>query len=189
MQRASATAETVLHNAFAALRAGAGLEAALDALPAPVYTTDKDGRITFYNRACVAFSGRRPEIGTDRWCVTWRLYREDGSHLPHDQCPMAVAIREQRPVRGVEAVAERPDGSRVRFRPYPTPMFDEEGALEGAVNLLVDVDARERAKHLREQAQRCRRLARGIDDRRTVETLKTMSEEYEEQARAADPLS
>jgi PAS domain-containing protein len=186
----AATAEKVLHSAIEALRAGGDqLEAALDALPAPIYTTDNEGRITFYNRACVAFAGREPEIGADRWCVTWRLYREDGSFLPHDECPMALAIREQRPVRGVEAFAERPDGSRVRFRPYPTPLFDDEGRLEGAVNMLVDLGGVEQAKQLREQALRCRRLARGIDDSRTVETLKTMAEEYEDQARSADPLS
>lgn len=190
MQAASATAETILDRALQALRTGGGdLEAALDALPAPIYTTDAEGRITFYNRACVDFAGRTPEIGADRWCVTWRLYRDDGSYLPHDQCPMALAIREQRPVRGLEAFAERPDGSRVRFLPYPTPLFGEDGALEGAVNLLVDVSGREQAKHLRNQALRCRRLARGIGDQPTIDTLKAMAEEYEEQARSADPLS
>ena len=32
----------------------------LQALPAAVYTTDTEGRITFYNEAAVAFAGRRP---------------------------------------------------------------------------------------------------------------------------------
>ena len=111
---------------------------ALDALPAAVYTTDAAGRITYFNEAAVEMAGRRPEAG-DEWCVTWRLYTPDGTPLPHDQCPMAVALRENRPVRGAEAVAERPDGSRVPFVPFPTPLRDESGALVGAVNMLVDV--------------------------------------------------
>ena len=41
----------------------------LDALPTAIYTTDAAGRITFYNQAAVEFSGRRPEIGSDHWCV------------------------------------------------------------------------------------------------------------------------
>ena len=41
----------------------------LDALPTAIYATDAQGRIIFYNEACVTFSGRRPEIGSDRWCV------------------------------------------------------------------------------------------------------------------------
>ncbi|HEX8544074.1 MAG TPA: PAS domain S-box protein [Pseudomonas sp.] len=91
----------------------------LEALPAAVYTTDAEGRITFYNRAAVELSGRTPQLG-DLWCVTWKLFNTDGSYLPHDECPMAVALRENRVIRGVEAVAERPDGTRVPFTPYPT---------------------------------------------------------------------
>jgi PAS domain S-box-containing protein len=87
----------------------------LEALPAAVYTTDAEGRITFYNRAAVELSGRTPQLG-DLWCVTWKLFNTDGTYLPHDQCPMAVALKENRPIRGVEAIAERPDGSRVPFR-------------------------------------------------------------------------
>src|SRR3546814_9491081 len=59
---------------------------------------------------------------------------------------MAVALKEQRPVTGEEAMAERPDGSRVRFAAYPTPLFDAEGQLSGAVNMLLDVSARHTAE-------------------------------------------
>ena len=55
---------------------------------------------------------------------------------------MAVAIRERRAVRGVEAVAERPDGTRINFMPFPTPVFDDQGQLAGAVNLLLDITER-----------------------------------------------
>jgi PAS domain S-box-containing protein len=118
----------------------------LDALPAAVYTTDAEGRITFYNEAAVDFSGRRPELGSDSWCVTWRLYQTDGTPLPHDECPMAVALKEGRPVRGAEAVAERPDGTRVPFIPFPTPLKDEFGNVVGAVNMLVDISERKLAE-------------------------------------------
>ena len=59
---------------------------------------------------------------------------------------MAIAPREGRPVRGWAAIAERPDGSRVDFEPYPTPLYDDRGALIGAVNVLVDVTAHRRAQ-------------------------------------------
>ncbi|MCA1537809.1 PAS domain S-box protein [Bradyrhizobium sp. NBAIM03] len=117
----------------------------LEALPAALYTTDAKGRITFYNKTAVEMAGRTPLPG-DEWCVTWKLYWPDGTPLPHDQCPMAIALREGRPVRGVEAVAERPDGTRVPFIPYPTPLFDSGGRLIGAVNMLVDITERKRAE-------------------------------------------
>ncbi|MEI9926754.1 MAG: hypothetical protein WDN44_02385 [Sphingomonas sp.] len=120
--------------------------------------TDADGHVTHFNRACIVFAGRAPRAGADRWCVTWKLFTIEGEALPHDRCPMAVAISERREVRGVEAFAERPDGSRVRFRPFPTPLFDDAGEFIGAINLIVDVTDRGRADDLRVQAARCRRL-------------------------------
>ncbi|WP_370434483.1 PAS domain S-box protein [Microvirga sp. TS319] len=118
----------------------------LDALPAAIYTTDADGRITYYNQAAVAFSGRTPTLGSDEWCVTWRLFTPDGTPLPHDQCPMAVALKEGRPIRGEEAIAERPDGTRVPFIPFPTPLRDASGRIIGAVNMLVDITERKQAE-------------------------------------------
>ena len=66
----------------------------------PIYLTDAEGAVTYWNQACVEFAGRGPQLGEDRWCVTWRLYTTTGERLPHDQCPMAEAIRDQREVRG-----------------------------------------------------------------------------------------
>ena len=122
----------------------------LDALPAAIYTTDAAGRITYYNTAAVQLAGRRPELGSDEWCVSWRLYWPDGTSLPHDQCPMAVVLKTGQPVRGVEAVAERPDGTQVPFMPYPTPLHDEFGNIVGAVNMLVDLTDRSRAEQGRQ---------------------------------------
>jgi len=70
----------------------------------------------------VTFAGRRPVLGQDPWCVTWKLYTEDGTFPPHDQCLMADAILRQMPVRGVSAVAERPDGTRLNFLPFRPPV-------------------------------------------------------------------
>ena len=155
---------------------------ALKSIPAAIYVTDNEGLITYFNDACVTLAGRVPEAGRDKWCVTWKIYTPEGDFLPHDQCPMAVAIREKRAIRGVEAVAERPDGTRFNFEPYPTPLFDESGNLAGAVNLLVDVTDQRQPDYLREQAQRCRRLAQAVNDRPVVETLELMAAKYEEQA-------
>jgi PAS domain S-box-containing protein len=117
-----------------------------DTLPVAVYTTDVAGRITHFNEAAASLWGRRPVLGEDRWCGSWKLYRVDGTPLPHDQCPMAVALKEDRPVRGLEAIAMRPDGSHVFFAPYPMPLHDDRGELVGAVNVLVDITERKAAE-------------------------------------------
>src|SRR5262249_2979985 len=109
----------------------------LELLPVAVYTTDAEGRITFSNQAAVDLWGSRPEFGHE-WCGSWRLYQADGTFLPHDQCPMALALKEGRPIRGIDAILERPDGTRVPFLPFPTPLKDASGRVVGAINLLVD---------------------------------------------------
>jgi len=129
----------------------------LAALPAAVYTTDARGRITFYNAAARELWGCSPELGKSEFCGSWKLYWPDGTPLPLDECPMATALEEKRPIRGMEAVAERPDGTRVPFIPYPTPLFDPSGALTGGVNMLVDITDRKRdeealARHRDEQS-------------------------------------
>lgn len=155
----------------------------LEALPMPVYVTDPDGVITHFNRACIDFAGRDPVAGEDRWCVTWKLFTEDGEHLPHDQSPMAVAIRERREVRGMRAVAERPDGSRRPFEPFPTPLYDAQGAFAGAINLFWELGADTRITRLEQQARKCRRLAAGISDATTVARLNLMADQYDSEAR------
>jgi PAS domain S-box-containing protein len=118
----------------------------LDALPAAVYTTDARGRITFYNKAAVDLWGYSPDVGKSTWCGSWRLRWPSGEPMPHDQCPMAVALREGRPIQGAEAIAEWPDGTRVPFAAYPTPLRDASGAVSGAINMLVDLTHRRQAE-------------------------------------------
>jgi len=156
----------------------------LDRLPVPIYTTDASGAVTYWNRACVVFAGREPQLGQDRWCVTWKLYTTTGEPLSHDKCPMAQAIRQERPIREVVAVAERPDGIRVAFKPYPTPLFSSDGKLTGAVNMLIDVTD-EQSEALHQQAEHCRRLALATFDRQTSKVLGDMAEGFE---RTADEL-
>jgi PAS domain S-box-containing protein len=146
----------------------ARLRTLLESLPAAVYTTDEAGRITYYNEAAAQLWGRRPELGIDTWCGSWKLYWPDGTPMAHDQCPMAVALKENRAITGVEAVAERPDGSRVPFVPYPMPIRDSSGRLTGAVNMLMDVTDRKRAN---EAAQRLAAIVESSDDAIVSKTL------------------
>jgi PAS domain S-box-containing protein len=150
-ERELLTARTIAANAAFAIDQRAHRETEqryqhlVDSLGVAVYTTDAEGRITFFNDEAVRIWGRRPEIG-DVWCGASRLYHADGTHMPHDQCIMAQAVRERRPIRDVEAIVERADGTRVHLVPHPTPIFDDAGKLLGGVNILIDITARKRAE-------------------------------------------
>ena len=157
----------------------------LGALPVAVYTTDADGRITYYNEAATALWGRRPTLGTSEWCGSWKLYWPDGTPMAHDECPMATALREDRPVRGMEAACERPDGTVVPFIPYPTPLHDESGRLVGAVNMLVDISERKRAED--QQAQLVRELHHRVKN--TLATVQAIMGSTARSARSVEEFS
>ncbi len=111
----------------------------VQALPAALYSTDAQGCITSFNEAAVTLWGRRPVIGRDVWCGSWKIYAEDGSPLPLDTCPMAITLKEGRAVRGVQIIIEREDGTRRYVAPHPTPVFNSKGKITGAVNMLIDI--------------------------------------------------
>ncbi len=153
----------------------------LDALPAAVYTTDAEGNITYYNDAAAELWGCRPAPGNGKWCGSVRLYRPDGTPMAHDECPMAVALKEKRQLRGLEIIAERPDGMRVPILSYPTPLFDDAGWLIGGVNMMVDISERKRAEE--QQSLLIREL-----HHRVKNTLATVQAIMGATARSADSI-
>jgi PAS domain S-box-containing protein len=183
---ASLNPENYLDTALDALATRPDWRELLDALPVPIYTADTQGAVTYWNRACVELAGREPQLGQDRWCVTWKIYTTAGELLPHDECPMAQAVREQRTIRDTVAIAERPDGSRVAFQAYPTPLFNDDGSLKGAVNMLIDVTD-EQSGELHDQAERCRRLAGALYSRESTIVLEQMADQFERSAAKLRP--
>ena len=140
MFRSIALADEIIQTVVNIVRRGDAAQLrTLDAFPAALYALDAEGFISYFNPVCIDFAGRRPTVGRDRWCVTWKLYTDEGEFLPHDQCPMAVAIQTGQAIRGITAVAERPDGTRVNFLPFPTPVIGDHGEVLGAVNMLIDI--------------------------------------------------
>jgi PAS domain S-box-containing protein len=134
----------------------------LEALPAAIYTTDADGRITFCNEAAADLCGRRPVVGNDAWSIAGKLYWPGGKPIAHDECPTALALKTGKPVRGTEKIVERPDGTRVPILPFPTPLHDADGKLIGAVNMLVDITERKAAEE--EKALLLRELAHRVNN-------------------------
>ncbi len=109
----------------------------IDELPVAIYATNCAGDIIYYNRAAVILWGRIPVKGRDKWCADYDLYTVCGRFIPRDECAMAMAARYGKTLRGVEAVAVRPNNTAFRFLPFPTPLYNENGELAGAFNMVI----------------------------------------------------
>src|ERR1700721_1080625 len=78
--------------------------ALFDLGPVAVYSCDASGVIQEFNRRAVELWGCEPVLGdTDkRFCGSFKLFRPDGTDMPHEQCPMAEVV--------AGALAEARDG-------------------------------------------------------------------------------
>ena len=120
-----------------------------DLAPVAVYSCDASGLIHDYNSRAAELWGRRPEVGDtdERFCGSFRMYRPDGSFMPHDQCPMGDVLAGKVPgIHDGEVHIERPDGSRVIVIVNIAPLTDERGEVIGAINCFYDVTERKKAE-------------------------------------------
>ena len=113
--------------------------------PVAVYSCDSSGVIQEFNRRAVELWGREPilENTSERFCGSFRMFRPDGTFMPHDQCPMAAVLNGKMPeVRDGEVMIERPDGSRVTCIVNIRPLKNQRGEITGAINCFYDVSER-----------------------------------------------
>jgi PAS domain S-box-containing protein len=110
-------------------------------LPVAVYTTDASGVITYYNQQAAQLWGRSPRLGdaNERFCGSECLLLPNGDVLPHDQCPMALALHDGSSFRERAVDIRRPDGSQVSVRVNIDPVRDATGRIVGAINVFHDV--------------------------------------------------
>src|SRR6185312_3805495 len=92
---------------------------------------------------------REPALGdTDgRFCGSYKLFRPDGSFMPHERCPMAEVVSGKIPdARDQEVLIERPDGSRITVIVNIRPLKNERGEVTGGINCFYDITERKQAE-------------------------------------------
>src|SRR6266403_4608919 len=117
--------------------------------PVAVYSIDTSGRIDTFNRRAAELWGREPTLGdTDqRFCGSFKMFRPDGSFMPHAQCPMAEVVSGKiTAAHDAEVLIERPDGSRVTVLVNIRPLKNDRGEVIGAINCFYDITERKRAE-------------------------------------------
>jgi len=112
---------------------------------AAVYTTDADGRITFFNETA-AVCGPSPNAERRQVVRFMRMWWLDGTPLPHDQC-RCRRVEGRTSHRRQEAVVERPTAHACRSW-RSIALRDATGQVVGAVNMFVDITERKRNEEM-----------------------------------------
>jgi len=130
----------------------------LDKLPAAAYTCDTEGLITYFNQPALRLWGRAPKLRdpVDRFCGSFRLHSANGEPISHDNCWMALALRDDREYSEREITIERPDGEWLTVSASASPIHDKSGKLIGAVNVLFDLTETRRAEESLKETDRAR---------------------------------
>ncbi len=113
--------------------------------PVAVYSCDASGVIQDFNRRAAELWGRQPAVGDacDRFCGSSKLFRPDGSFMPHEKCPMADVVSGKiAEARDLEVLIERPDGSQVSVVVNIRPLKNHDGEITGAINCFYDITDR-----------------------------------------------
>ena len=120
------------------------------------YSCDASGVIQAFNRRAAELWGREPAPGDtdERFCGSFKIFRPDGSFMPHAQCPMAQVVSGAIPaVHDGEVRIERPDGSHVTVVVNIRPLKSPAGDVIGAINCFYDITERSRLeRQTQEQA-------------------------------------
>ncbi len=104
-------------------------------LAMPVFLVDEDGALAYYNEPAEELLGQRYEetgqIPLEIWGKLWSPTDSDGRHLSPEELPVALAVRDRRPVLGVVAI-RRPDGSDRQLTITALPFEAADGSHLGA---------------------------------------------------------
>lgn len=125
----------------------------LDLLPIPTFICDARGTILQYNKRAAEIWGRVPHPGQthDEFSVGHRFFDLDGAPLPRSMLSEVLATGV--PVRDVERLVEREDGSQTYVSISIDPLRNAKGELVGAVNCFVDITERKRTGEALEQSR------------------------------------
>ena len=122
----------------------------LGAAPIGVCVCDRGGVIQYFNARAAELWGRTPALGVERYCGSTRLWLRSGARLPHEESPIAEAMRSGSPVRDAEVWIERRDGSRLPVLTTSAALENERGEITGAISCFQDMTERKEAERDRE---------------------------------------
>lgn len=118
----------------------------LEDLPVAVYSCNKEGYITSFNKAAVKLWGKTPELNKDKWHINREIFDADGALLKPEEMPTGKVLKYGKAVKQQEIYIKHPDGNISCILSNPKPLFSDSGELTGAVNILIDITEQKNAE-------------------------------------------
>jgi diguanylate cyclase (GGDEF)-like protein/PAS domain S-box-containing protein len=161
----------------------------LDSLFDAVYTVDLDGRITYWNDSCSRITGYASQemIGKRYRDTAFAFNRSDaeGASRP----PMILSVLTAAMPGTWKGYIQRKNGQRIPVMAHISPLFDQTGAVIGAVEVLQDISTQIALEEAHRQLLHISRrdMLTGLYNRSSIsEQLKA---ELERSRRYQQPLS
>jgi len=131
----------------------------LETLPLGVWLLDRDGTITYGNRAGREIWGGNLLVGIDNFHEYKGWWLETGKRIRGEEWGGVRAIREGKVSLAEEIEIATFDGTKKIILHSAVPLRDQQGAIEGAIVVNEDITARKQMeKSLREQEKIYREL-------------------------------
>ncbi len=117
------------------------IEAFLDVLPAGVVVCDKDGTVTYSNRAAkLLYQHPHPEgLRLPQHSTTMNLYTPAGDPYRPEDLPLSRSALEGLVLQNIEVVIRWADGQSRTLLCNTTPLSDSSGIVSGAIGVFRDV--------------------------------------------------
>jgi len=144
----------------------ARLSAVFDSLPVGVGVSDAGGVIVIANDAMERYLPTRLMPSRDeQGFARWKIFDEHGAPVAREDYPGARALRGERVVPGMEALYREDDGREVWTHISSVPIVDADGAIDGQVSVVTDIDRVKRTEAaLRESEEKYRKLFEEVDE-------------------------
>ena len=114
-------------------------------LPVAAYCCDIGGAVVSHNAAAAELWGRTPDpTEPGQWSGAQAMFDLEGAPLQRSNYPAARAVAGGRELDCVELLLQRPDGTRRRVETHPKLARGPDGAIAGALCVLVDNTERQR---------------------------------------------
>jgi PAS domain S-box-containing protein len=114
------------------------LKQLLNGMPIAVYTTDKEGKILFYNHAAVKLWGREPNLNECKWTGAIEVYDKKGRKVLEEDLPVRKSILEKKEIYAEEFLIKNLTGySNILI--YSIPLLDDSDNVIGGMNVSVDI--------------------------------------------------